>query len=254
MVVPFLLLLLSLAALAASFLPGLADFALVALPAALASLILLLLALRRPKPRRPAAPVWPRPGRAKASPNWINACGSNVMHWNDGTPKVETLRAVIFRLTELGFSPGVVFDANAGYRLNGAYQHDRALGRLLGLPEDRFMVVEKGTTADPIVLAAARDLGARIVSNDRLPQLGRRPPRGRHPRPPDPRRLSRWRAVARSGLTGRSGWVGRQVRPCRLTLLQPDGVIWHILRSLDGFVSDTTGSLAPVMKYAGRTA
>ena len=168
MVVPFLLLLLSLAALAASFLPGLTDLLLVALPAALASLILLLLAQHRPKPRRPTAPAWPRPDRADLKPNWIIVDGSNVMHWNDGTPRVETLRAVLFRLTELGFTPGVVFDANAGYKLNGTYQHDRALGRLLGLPEDRVWVVEKGTQADPGLLAAARAMNARIVSNDRF--------------------------------------------------------------------------------------
>ena len=61
----------------------------------------------------------------------------------------------------------MVFDANAGYKITGRYQHDGALGRLLGLPEDRVMVVAKGTQADPTVLTAARDLGARGVSNDR---------------------------------------------------------------------------------------
>ena len=41
------------------------------------------------------------------------------------------------------------------------------------------MVVDKGNPADPILLSAARDLGARVVSNDRFrdwrenhPELG----------------------------------------------------------------------------------
>jgi hypothetical protein len=61
----------------------------------------------------------------------------------------------------------VVFDANAGHKLTGRYKHDHALGKLLGLPEARVMVVDKGTPADPTILAAARDLGARVVTNDR---------------------------------------------------------------------------------------
>jgi len=79
-------------------------------------------------------------------------------------PRSESSNAIAL----LGYSPGVVFDANAGYKITGRYQHDGALGRLLGLPEDRVMVVAKGTQADPTVLTAARDLGARVVSNDRF--------------------------------------------------------------------------------------
>jgi hypothetical protein len=60
-----------------------------------------------------------------------------------------------------------MFDANAGYKLAGQYLHDGALGRQLGLPKDRVMVVPRGTPADPMILTAARDLNARIVTNDR---------------------------------------------------------------------------------------
>jgi hypothetical protein len=90
------------------------------------------------------------------------------MYWRDNAPRIETLHEVIGHLKARGFAPGVVFDANAGYLLTGVYQHDRAFARTLGLPEDRVMVVPKGTPADPLVLTAARDLGARVVSNDRF--------------------------------------------------------------------------------------
>lgn len=108
-----------------------------------------------------------RPSARKDAPRWIVVDGSNVMHWDGGTPKIETVRAVLAELLARGYTPGVVFDANAGYLLTGRYRHDHALGRMLDLPEDRVMVVPKGTVADTIVLAAAKDLSARIVTNDR---------------------------------------------------------------------------------------
>lgn len=93
--------------------------------------------------------------------------GSNVMHWKDGTPSLDTLREVLGHLTGLGFTPDVVFDANAGYKIAERHHDDRAFSQMLGLPRDRVMVVAKGTPADPVILAAARDMGARIVTNDR---------------------------------------------------------------------------------------
>jgi len=90
------------------------------------------------------------------------------MYWRDNTPRLDTLREVLSELAARGYAPGIVFDANAGYLLSGRYQHDGALGHLLGLPEDRVMVVPKGSPADPVVLAAARDLGAPVLSNDRF--------------------------------------------------------------------------------------
>jgi Zc3h12a-like Ribonuclease NYN domain len=155
--VPFVLLLASLAGIAAALTqPGLSDLILLAAPCALASLFLLLRAYgHRAKSNR------------QPPPKMIVVDGSNVMHWKDGTPQISTLREVVRHLTALGFAPGVVFDANAGHLTTGKYQHHRAMGKFLGLPEDRVMVVNKGTPADPTILAAARDLGARIVTNDR---------------------------------------------------------------------------------------
>ncbi len=154
MVVPVVLLLTSLALAALGLWSGLGDLALIALPSALASLILILRAPRR-------AP-------ARAAGKWIVVDGSNVMHWQDKAPRLSSLQLVLDRLTALGFSPGVVFDANAGYKISGRYQHELALGKLLDLPADRVLVASKGSPADPLILAAARDLGARIVSNDRF--------------------------------------------------------------------------------------
>lgn len=93
--------------------------------------------------------------------------GSNVMHWRDNIPDIAPLRAVVAELQRRGLTPGVVFDANAGYKLAGRYRHDGEMARLLGLPVDQVMVVPKGEIADAWILAAARDLGARVVTNDR---------------------------------------------------------------------------------------
>ena len=192
MVVPFTLFLASVAVFGGAVLhPGLLDLALLAGPCALASLILLLRAYLRSRrgetPLQPGPQPKPQPGPKRpfalngvafrrrrvlfglrAAPKWIVVDGSNVMHWKDGRPQIDTLREVLDRLKALGFSPGVVFDANAGYKIAGRYKHDCAFGKLLGLPESRVMVVAKGTQADLMALAAARDLGARIVTNDRF--------------------------------------------------------------------------------------
>lgn len=167
MIVPVLLVVLSLLGLAASLtLPGYRDFVLLALPSALASLFIL-------------GQAWFR--RDKTVPNWIVVDGSNVMHWLDETPQIETLRVVVAELQQRGYVPSIIFDANAGYKLTGRYQNDRALGRALGLPADQVMVVPKGTPADPTVLAAARDFGARIVTNDRYRDWAEAYPEVREP-------------------------------------------------------------------------
>lgn len=107
-------------------------------------------------------------GRPKQkAPDYVVVDGSNVLHWKDGTPDLETLREVLAHLIGRGLTPGVVFDANAGYKIAERHHNDHAFSRMLGLPEDRVMVVAKGTPADPVILAAARDMGARIVTNDR---------------------------------------------------------------------------------------
>lgn len=138
---------------AALLLPDLGSLILLALPCALASFFLLVRSRRKPPPTSP--------------PRWIVVDGSNVMHWRDETARIETVIEVVEELTARGFSPGVVFDANAGYKLVGRFLDELALARLLDLPTDRVHVVPKGTPADPFILRAARGLGAPIVTNDR---------------------------------------------------------------------------------------
>jgi hypothetical protein len=152
MIVPFVLLVLSVAGIVAAFAqPGRTDLLLLAGPCALASLYLLARAA----------------GLRLRGTRWIVVDGSNVLYWKDGTPQIETVKEVVNHLTRQGFTPGVVFDANVGYKIADRYYHDWALGKLLGLTDDRVMVVAKGTPADQFILAAAHDLGARIVTNDR---------------------------------------------------------------------------------------
>ena len=153
---PFLILIafVSLVGIAVAFVaPGWSDLLLLAGPTALAALFLLVQQVRR--------------NRANAKADWVVLDGSNVMHWKDGTPHMDPVKEVLACLTAQGFTPGVVFDANAGYLLSGRYRHDGWLSRTLGLPEDRVMVVNKGEPADRKILTAARDMGAFVVTNDR---------------------------------------------------------------------------------------
>lgn len=142
---------------AALTLPGLSDLILWTGTCAIAGMLFLVLVIVR------------RAGRAgQITPKWVVVDGSNVMYWKGDTPQIDTVREVLARLSANGFTPGIMFDANAGYLLTGRYEHDGAFEKLLGLPRDHVMVVHKGTPADISILAAARDLGARIVTNDRF--------------------------------------------------------------------------------------
>jgi hypothetical protein len=94
--------------------------------------------------------------------------GSNVMFWRDNTPRIGTLIVVVRALQAQGLRPVVWFDANAGFHLIGRYAHDGELARALGLSARQVVVVPKGTPADPLLLAGARDLKAAVVSNDRF--------------------------------------------------------------------------------------
>ena len=130
------------------------------IPAALGVVFFLILVLRRPS--GPAGRS--RFGKRKQ----IIVDGSNVMYWKDGEPRLDSVVEVIINLTRQGFAPGVIFDANVGYLLTGKFKNTNAMAKLLGLPEKRVMVVPKGEPADRFILQAARELGARVVSNDRF--------------------------------------------------------------------------------------
>jgi hypothetical protein len=158
MIVPAILFALSVLALAATW--TMPDAFLLAVLCALASAIVLLRAWYAPDKKAQRRKI--------TREKWIVIDGSNVMYWNGGQPNLETVIVVIERLTNLGFVPGVMFDANAGYLLGGRHRNDVAMARDLGLPRDRVMVVAKGVQADGFILQSARDLQARIVTNDRF--------------------------------------------------------------------------------------
>lgn len=94
--------------------------------------------------------------------------GSNVMHWNGKVPRLDTLQDVLAQLQDMGYRPGVIFDANAGYKLGDRYLDDKDFAKLLNLPGDCVVVVRNGEPADPTILAAARELNAKVITNDRF--------------------------------------------------------------------------------------
>lgn len=142
--------------------PGWDDLLLLSVPITLAGLFLLLRLLQRQTSSRQRKPK--RPAQKKV---WAIVDGSNVLHWADGEPSIDPLRAVTRRLLELGFSPRVFFDANAGYLLSGRYLHDRDFENILRLQSSSVTVVAKGTIADEAILREARRLNAIVVTNDR---------------------------------------------------------------------------------------
>lgn len=101
-------------------------------------------------------------------PEYIVVDGSNVLHWENETPSIATVRDVLGVLDQLGYVPVVWFDANVGYKIGERYQGPRRLARQLGIDEDRVLVAPKGTPADPLLLDNARKLRARVVTNDRF--------------------------------------------------------------------------------------
>lgn len=94
--------------------------------------------------------------------------GSNVMHWGDNSPRFAPISQVVRVLETRGYQAGVMFDANAGYKLAGRYMNDFEFGRHLGIGKDRIMVVPRGTQADPFLLRYASQAGAIVISNDRF--------------------------------------------------------------------------------------
>jgi hypothetical protein len=94
--------------------------------------------------------------------------GSNVMHWNNGTPDIHVVRRVVDALQHHGHTPGVVFDANVGYKISNRFLGDEAMANRLNLPVEQVMVSPKGVPADQFLLQAARDMDAAIITNDRF--------------------------------------------------------------------------------------
>lgn len=132
--------------------------------------------------------------RGRKTANRILVDGSNVMHWNGpGNGRgadINVVRGVVRALSADGYEVGVIFDANAGYKIANRYMNEGTLARLLRLKKDQVMVVPKGQPADGFLLLAAREMDAPIVTNDRF-----RDWRDAFPESADPGRLVRgdWR-------------------------------------------------------------
>lgn len=103
------------------------------------------------------------------------------MHWDGNTPSLDPVTAVVRLLVADGHVPGVVFDANAGWKLFDRYLHDGDFARLLGLENRQVLVVPKGKQADPFRLQTAREFGAKIVTNDRFRDWAEAHPEVREP-------------------------------------------------------------------------
>jgi len=130
------------------------------IPASMGVILFLILVMRCPA-RPPGRGIF---GKRKQ----VIVDGSNVMYWKDGEPRLDSVVDVLAKLTALGFSPGVMFDANVGYTLTGEFKNDAAMSKLLKLPKSRVLVAPNGVAADEMILQAARDLSAPIVSNDKF--------------------------------------------------------------------------------------
>ena len=94
--------------------------------------------------------------------------GSNVMHWSGDDADLAIVRNIARSLTDHGYDVGVIFDANAGYKIVDRYMNEAKFARALGLKEHQIMVSPKGEPADGFLLMAARDMDAPIVTNDRF--------------------------------------------------------------------------------------
>jgi hypothetical protein len=141
--------------------------------------------------RRPRRPSRKAPKRSKPSGPYILVDGSNVMHWQDNQPKLAPLLAVIGRLQALGYVPGVVFDANAGWKLFDHYMDEGDLAHLLHIPREQERAAGRP-------LASGSCAGPQGADRDQrpFPRLGRGASRG-----------------AGTGRSGAGRLAGRRGRP-----------------------------------------
>jgi predicted nucleic acid-binding protein len=89
--------------------------------------------------------------------------GSNVAHGEEGAgAKLANIRAVCAKLEEEGLRPLVLADA----RLRHSIDDFDAFEAMVD--EGKIRQAPAGTDADYFILSFARELGARVVSNDRF--------------------------------------------------------------------------------------
>ncbi|HPD91568.1 MAG TPA: hypothetical protein PLG62_03830 [Pararhodobacter sp.] len=159
----------------------LADLALLAGPVLVAVMVVVL---------------WRR-ARQRSARRWAVLDGSNILYWQDGTPRLDPVREVLRVMTAAGYDCCVVFDANAGHLLFGRYGRDSDFSARLGVARDRVMVVPRGEPADPFILTAARDANAVVVTNDRYRDWSAQFPE-----------IHRKNLLVKGGFDGGSLWLG----------------------------------------------
>ncbi len=120
----------------------------------------------RPKPGQRPRQQPRTPPEIETNPRSILVDGSNVMHWVDNTPRVETLQRVLAKLRNTGNDPILCFDANIGYKLVNQHMNTPDLAKFFGVAQRNILICPSGTDADAMILKIAVDKGLPVVSND----------------------------------------------------------------------------------------
>ncbi|AXI44800.1 hypothetical protein C1J03_01385 [Sulfitobacter sp. SK012] len=107
----------------------------------------------------------PRPRKTE---NGIIVDGTNVLYWDDQTPQLDTLRAVVADLKRRDLVPTVFLDASSRHHLKDTTLNEKRFAHALGLSQRAVMVCPAGTEADVFILKHARSTGQPILSNDRF--------------------------------------------------------------------------------------
>lgn len=94
--------------------------------------------------------------------------GTNVLFWRDEMAQLATLQIVLKRLRHDGFDPVVFLDASSRHHIGDKSLNERKFAQVLGLNQNRIMVVPKGTEADGFILEYAGQQKLAVVSNDRF--------------------------------------------------------------------------------------
>jgi hypothetical protein len=100
--------------------------------------------------------------------------GSNVAHATEGAePRLENIKLVMEKLREEGFEPHIVADAALRHQIDDKQGYER-------LVDDGIVnQAPSGTDADYFILSFAREMNARILTNDRFRDRGKEFPEER---------------------------------------------------------------------------
>jgi len=110
----------------------------------------------RPQPARPTAQRHETLGKALID-------GSNVAHSSEGGEgRLRNIELVVEKLKEDGFDPIVVADAALRHQIDETDKYEALI------EQGEIRQAPAGTDADYFILSFARELEAKIVSNDRF--------------------------------------------------------------------------------------